>query len=65
MEGNKKIIYCPECGRKVAEHDGKSSIDIKVKCRHCNRLVVYKIDTEEVFQTKVPLRKTGSGLRFY
>ncbi len=65
MEGNKKTIYCPACGRKVAEYDGKSTIDIKVKCRKCNKLVVYDVASDETFQTKVPQRKTGSGLRFY
>ena len=62
---NKKIIYCPRCGRKAAVYDGRSSMDIKVKCRKCNRLVVYHVESGEVTQEKMPVRTTGSGLRIY
>jgi endogenous inhibitor of DNA gyrase (YacG/DUF329 family) len=62
---NKKSVYCPRCGRKVAEYDGRSTIDIKVKCRKCNKLVVYSVETGETRQEKLPLRGSGSGMRLY
>lgn len=62
---NKKIIYCPKCGRKAGVYDGKSALNVRVKCRKCNKLVVYNVETQEVSQEKMPLRTTGSGLRFY
>ena len=65
MENNKANIYCPECGRKVAEYDGKSRIPIKVKCRNCEKLVIYDIENLEVRTEKVPVRTTGSGMRLY
>lgn len=63
----KKVIYCPKCGHKVADYDGKSKINIEVKCRNanCKSFVVYDVENDETSITKEPLRATGSGLRFY
>lgn len=65
MDNIKKKIYCPKCGRKVASYDGKSTINIKVKCNYCKKLVVFDFENGEIYQEKLPLRTTGSGMRFY
>ena len=43
-----KTIYCPKCGRKVATWDGRSTNNISVKCKKCNKLIVYDVESEEV-----------------
>ena len=60
-----KTIYCPKCGRKVATWDGRSTINILVKCKKCNKLVVYDVESEEVKIKAIPQRTTSSGMRFY
>ena len=60
-----KTIYCPKCGRKVATWDGRSTINISVKCNKCNKLVVYDIENEKVKIKEIPQRTTSSGMRFY
>lgn len=60
-----KTIYCPRCGRKACVWDGKSTIHPMAKCKKCNKLVVYRIDTGETELKPVPERDTGSGMRFY
>lgn len=60
-----KTIYCPECGRKVATWDGCSANNISVKCKKCNKLVVYDVENEKAEIKKIPQRTTSSGMRFY
>ena len=60
-----KTIYCPKCRRKVATWDGRSTINILVKCKKCNKLVVYDVESEEVKIKAIPPRATSSGMRFY
>ena len=60
-----KIVYCPKCKRKVATWDGKTTINIIVKCRKCNKLVVYDIDNKLTRIKDVPVRTTSSGKTFY
>ena len=60
-----KTIYCPKCGRKVATWDRRSTINISVKCKNCNKLVVYDIENEKVKIKEIPQRTTSSGMRFY
>ena len=60
-----KTIYCHKCGRKVATWDGRSTINISVKCKKCNKLVVYDIENEKVKIKEIPQRTTSSGMRFY
>ena len=40
-----KTIYCPRCGRKVATHDGRSTMNISVECRKCHKKVVFYPDS--------------------
>lgn len=60
-----KTIYCPKCGRKVATWDGKSTINILVKCNKCKKLVVYEIDSEKAIIKDLPERSQSSGMRLY
>lgn len=60
-----KIIYCPKCGRKVCIWDRKSTIHPIAKCKKCNKLVVYRIDTGETEMKPIPKRNCSSGLTFY
>lgn len=60
-----KIVYCPKCKRKVATWDGKTTINIIVKCQKCNKLVVYDIDNKLTRIKDVPIRATSSGKTFY
>ena len=60
-----KTIYCPKCGRKVATWDGRSTINISVKCKKCNKLVVYDVYSEKSEIKDIPQRETSSGMRFY
>ena len=60
-----KTIYCPKCGRKVAIWDGRSTNNISVKCKKCNKLVVYDVENEKAEVKEIPQRTTSSGMRFY
>lgn len=60
-----KTIYCPRCGRKVADYDGRSSINVVAHCKKCRMRVVYHIDTEKTEIKKIPPRNTSSGMTFY
>ena len=60
-----KTIYCPNCGRKVGTYDGRSTNNISVKCKKCNKLVVYDIENEKTEIKEIPQRETSSGMRFY
>ncbi len=60
-----KPIYCPKCWRKVANYNGKSVANIEVKCRKCNKLIVYKPKENVTELANLPKRTTSSGKRFY
>ena len=60
-----KKIYCPSCGRKVGVWDGRSTINISVKCKKCDKLVVYDVENEKTIIKEIPKRTTSSGTRFY
>ena len=60
-----KTIYCPICGRKVAAWDGRSTNNISVTCKKCNKLVVYNVENENAEIKEIPKRTASSGMRFY
>ena len=60
-----KTIYCPRCGRKVATWDWRSTMNISVKCKKCNKLVAYDVENEKVEIKNIPQRTTSSGMIFY
>lgn len=61
----KKIVYCPLCGRKVGEIDTIGTMAFPLKCKKCNKLVIYEKDTGEVKTMPIPSRGSSSGKRFY
>ena len=65
MEREAKAIYCPQCKRKCGRPDGKSQINKEMRCRKCNKLIVYDIATDTVSVKKIPERICGSGVRFW
>jgi len=58
-------INCPLCKKKVMTWDEKSTIPRKVKCRTCEKLVVFDPQTRETKTEKVSERYTSSGMKFY
>lgn len=61
-----RTIYCPMCHRRVAQWDGKSTINPVIgNCKNCNKRVVYDLISEELTVKNKPLRATSSGMRFY
>ena len=60
-----KTIYCPKCGRKVATWDGRSTINISVRCKKCDKLVVCDVESGNTKIKEIPQRTTSSGMRFY
>lgn len=65
MESDKLNIYCPLCKRKVAIYSVNATMNIDVKCRNCNKLIIYKPKTKETIVREMPPRATSSGMRFY
>jgi ribosomal protein S27E len=65
MDSDTLNIYCPCCKRKVAVYNTKATIAIDVKCKRCNKLVIYIPKTKETLVRPLPERVTSSGLRFY
>lgn len=57
-------IYCPECARLIYKYDGKSTMDIDLRCE-CGRYYNFNPQRHEVIQIKRPERTTASGVRFY
>lgn len=64
MEYKPKTIYCPNCGRRVATYDGRSTINVIAKCRKCQKRVVYYVDSGETVLKDIPPRNTSSGMTF-
>ena len=52
-----KTIYCPNCGRKVGTYDGRSTSNISVKCKKCNKLVVYNVENKKAEIKEIPQRE--------
>ena len=59
-----KVINCPICGRKVGGHNELSKINSIFRCRHCNRRVVFNVETREIEIKNLPPRNTVSGISF-
>lgn len=61
-----RTIYCPMCHRRVAQWDGKSTINPVIgNCKNCNKKVIYNLISEEVTVKNKPIRATSSGMTFY
>lgn len=64
-EDRAKTIYCPQCYRKCGIYDGKSQINKEMRCRKCNKLIVYDVKSGNISVKPIPQRTQGSGVRFY
>lgn len=60
-----KTIYCPKCNRRVGKYDGRSTMNYIVRCRKCNKQIVYHVDTEETEIKEISQRNCSSGMTFY
>lgn len=60
-----KTIYCPVCKRKAFDYDGRGSINIRIKCKKCKKIVLYAPDTDSVKMCDVPTRNCSSGRAIY
>ena len=61
----KKVkVYCPKCGRYVGTYDGKSSMNLIARCKHCKKQIVYDIKSKETSIRPLPTRTTSSGMTF-
>lgn len=55
------MLICPKCKKELIEISGTNYID--VKCKDCNRLVIFNPETG--IKMKKIYRTTSSGVRFY
>lgn len=62
---NRQIIYCPQCGRKVATWDGRSQNNVIANCKNCEKRIVFHTDTFAIEVKKIPPRAMSSGKTFY
>lgn len=60
-----KTIYCPRCSRRVAEWDGRSTIDVVARCDKCRKRIVYRIASKKTEVKDIPPRNTASGVTFW
>lgn len=59
-----RTIYCPECGRKVGSHDGKSTNVKEINCRKCWKTIVFNPENGKITMKSIPKRNCSSGLTF-
>lgn len=65
MKYKPKEIICPQYLKRVGTYDGRSTINPSVRCKNCNKLVIYYIKSDECELKPIPKRTQGSGVRFY
>lgn len=57
-------IICPQCNRYVSTYKGWGWTGISAKCKKCNQLVSYDVNSDEFKIIKTPDR-TSAGVTFY
>lgn len=57
-------IFCPQCKGRVGTYDWRSTIDKIVKCKNCNKLVIYRIEIGKAENKPVLKRNCSSGVTF-
>lgn len=62
---NPQTIYCPGCGRKAGEYDGRATIPIDCTCKKCKKRVRFCSEKGKTELKNIPSRETSSGKRFY
>lgn len=50
-------IFCPQCNSHTGTYDGRSTIDKIVKCKKCNKLVIYRTETGKTENRPVPKKE--------
>lgn len=60
-----KTVYCPQCGRRVGQWDGRSTINVVTHCRNCKKRVIYHIDKDVTEVKAIPPRNSSSGMILY
>lgn len=60
-----KIIYCPECSRKLGSCDSKTTIPKIIDCKECKKRVIYYPSNKKTEIKPIPERITSSGKTFY
>lgn len=60
-----KIIYCPQCKKKVGTYDGRSTINLIIDCGRCQKRIVYYVNADEIEVKPMPPRNCSSGLTVY
>lgn len=64
MKYKSKPIYCPQCGRRVGTHDGRSTMPFIVNCKKCEKRIVYDSDKKTIKIKDIPKRNCSSGMAF-
>lgn len=59
-----KTICCPRCGRKIGVWDGRSTMNLALRCKKCKKQVIYHVDNGVLEIKKLPQRNTSSGMSF-
>ena len=59
-----KTIYCPTCGRKIGVWDGRSTMNLALRCKKCKKQVIHHVDSGVLEIKKLPQRNTSSGMSF-
>jgi hypothetical protein len=66
MEYNPITLYCPRCGRRTGQWDGRSTVDIVLgTCKKCRKRIVYDLETGDINVKPLPARNCSSGMTFY
>lgn len=60
----KQIIYCPKCARHLYTYNGKTTMDVDVRCE-CGRYYNYDPQRNMLKQIARPERTSAAGARFY
>lgn len=60
-----KIIYCPECSRKLGSCDSKTTIPKVIDCKECKKRVIYYPVNKKTEIKPIPKRSASSGKTFH
>lgn len=59
-----KMIFCPNCHKRLMNVDRKSQIDKSIICRKCQKMIVYRVASGETEVKPIPRRTCASGMTF-
>ena len=61
---NKKIIYCPKCKEKIGTYDGRSTFNVRYKCKKCKNVYAFNPLEMSVNRVRDIERQCSSGMRY-